>query len=272
MNLVKSLKLIIGLRTNPPFLKGGRGIEAFKLILSTLFKRVRGIAIFGLSHSPFLKGARGIVSIILFSVLLTACSSTPEYLSPQELNKFILAEENGLKKVTEINGYRIEVINRPTDLWVHQEVGDEPVAEATLTQLRKKYSTYYYFIVSLSKNNKEALHQLEGGMGQYSELVQTLSFRMADYANLTTSAQDTIPVGDAMLNRTYGLSASTDLLFVFNKTKAEGKDWVQFNLNEFGMGVGNQRFRFKTKDIETVPQIDFVTIPSANNRINTPTN
>jgi hypothetical protein len=223
-------------------------------------------------HSPLTKGVRGIKTLCcLFLLIFTSCSS-PDFLTPQELQSFITDEENGLKKVAEMNGYKIEVINRPTDLWVHQEVGDTPVDEVTLATLRKKYSTYYYFIVSLSKNNKEALHQLEGGMDQYSDLVQTLSFRMADYTNLTTSAHDTIPTADAMLNRTYGMSTSTDLLFVFNKEKAQGKEWIQVNLNEFGLGVGDQRFRFKTKDLEIVPQIHFVAIPSTNNRINPSTN
>jgi hypothetical protein len=79
---------------------------------------------------------------------------------------------------------------------------------------------------------------------------------MNDFVTLTT-AQDTIPVGDFMLNRTYGMSNSTDLLFVFSRDKAKDKDWVQFNLNEFGLGAGNQRFRFRTNDIADAPGVDF---------------
>lgn len=200
-----------------------------------------------------------IVASFLFS-----CSD-PEFLSPQELQSFILDDENKLKMTAVENGYKIDVMYRPTDLWVHQELGDEPTDQATLDRLRKKYNTYYYFIVSLSKNNKEALHQVEGGMDQYSELVQTLSFRMPQHVNLTTSSQDTIPVGDAMLNRTYGLSATTDVLIVFTKEKVRGTDWVQVNLNEFGLGVGNQRFRFLTKDLDNAPKIKFALNESTNN-------
>ncbi|HEY9006529.1 MAG TPA: hypothetical protein VIM75_10355, partial [Ohtaekwangia sp.] len=63
--------------------------------------------------------------------------------------------------------------------------------------------------------------------------------------------------GDFMLNRTYGMSNSTDLLFVFSKEKAKGKDWIQFNLNELGLGIGNQRFRFEMRDLENVPEVTF---------------
>jgi len=201
--------------------------------------------------------------VILTALALSSCSR-PEFLTPEELQLFILDEENNLKKSEEVNNYRIEVTYRPTDLLVNQEIGDELVDGNKLEQLQKKYNGYYYFILSLSKNKKEALHQMDGDMERYSELVQTLSFEMTQYANLTTSTQDTIPVGDFILNRTYGVSASTDILFAFNKEKSRGKDWVQFNLNEFGLGVGNQRFRFSTKDLDNAPKINFA-LTSTNN-------
>ncbi|HEY9048675.1 MAG TPA: hypothetical protein VIN08_22365, partial [Ohtaekwangia sp.] len=142
-----------------------------------------------------------------------------------------------------------------TDLWVYQEIGKHKATPEQIDTLRKKYSQYLYFILSLSANNKEALHQ--AASDQYGDLVQTLSFRMNNYVTLTTSANDSIPVGDFMLNRTYGMSNSTDLLFVFSKEKAKGKDWIQFNLNEFGLGIGNQRFRFEMSDLENIPEVTF---------------
>ncbi|HEY9047244.1 MAG TPA: hypothetical protein VIN08_15170, partial [Ohtaekwangia sp.] len=142
-----------------------------------------------------------------------------------------------------------------TDLWVYQEIGKHKATPEQIDTLRKKYSQYLYFILSLSANNKEALHQ--AASDQYGDLVQTLSFRMNNYVTLTTSVNDSIPVGDFMLNRTYGMSNSTDLLFVFSKEKAKGKDWIQFNLNEFGLGIGNQRFRFEMRDLEKIPEVTF---------------
>jgi hypothetical protein len=193
--------------------------------------------------------------LILFLLLAgVACSSGP--MTVADLEAYVKDQENGLTQAVESNGYTIRVTYRPTDLWVKQEVGEERFPDAQeLANLRSKYNAYYYFIVSLSRNNKEALHQLEGGMEQYSDLVQTLSFRMPQYTTLTTSASDTIPVGDFMLNRTYGLSRSTDLLFVFSREKAGDDAWVQFNLNEFGLGTGNQRFRFDREKLDKAPEL-----------------
>jgi hypothetical protein len=186
-------------------------------------------------------------------LMLVSCKKTVVH-SPEELTAFVGDEENGCIQKSVTGKTVISVTYRPTDLIVHQEIGEEPVEKKIIDSLRNKYSKYYYFILSLSHDDKEALHQVGD---QYSDMVNTLSFHMSEFVTMTTAASDTIPVGDFMLNRTFGMSASTDLLFVFNREKSKDKDWVQFNLNEFGLGVGNQRFRFKTKDLEEVPTIDF---------------
>lgn len=196
-----------------------------------------------------------LVCVIVF--LETSCSKRE--VTKEELVAFIQDEDNGLRKQNTANEILTEVTYRPTDLWVDLEVGKAQVTNQKLDSLRRNYQDYYYFILNLSKDNKEALHNAPGSMGEYSELVQTLSFRMSEYVTLTTSKQDTIPVGDFILDRTYGLSTSSAVLFVFANEKAKDADWVQFNLNEFGLRTGNQRFRFNTKDIQETPQLLFNT-------------
>jgi hypothetical protein len=199
---------------------------------------------------------------LILACILCSCGRTENFRTEAELIAYIRDEDNGLIKSAELNNYKIEVMYKPVDLLVNQEIGEEPVDEQKLNGLKLKYQAYYYFTLSLSRNNKEALHQVDGGMEQYSALVQTLSFRMNEYVTMTTSAYDTIPAGDFILNRTYGMSTSTDLLFVFNKEKSADKEWVQFNLNEFGLGIGNQRFRFKRKDLDDAPGMNFVITPN----------
>lgn len=193
----------------------------------------------------------------LYMIVFISAACSPGVLTPEELNAYVRDEGNGLRKAAEVNDFRAEVTYRPTDLWVHQEVSNDTISQEKVEELRKRYGQYYYFILSLSRNNREALHAAGGGMEHYSSLVQTLSFRMADYVTLTTAVHDTIPVGDFILNRTYGMSSSTDLLFVFSRKDVKDSPWVQFNLNEFGLGIGNQRFRFKTSDLNQAPGIDF---------------
>jgi hypothetical protein len=193
----------------------------------------------------------------LIPALICIGCHVSEFDSPKALNSYILSSENHLSHVAEVGGFTIRATYRPTDLLVHQETEGEEYDSSRVYSLRKKYENHHYFIVSFSKSSKEALHHREGGKGHYSKLVQTLSFRMPDYVTLTTSAKETIPIGDFTLNRTYGLGESTDVLFVFSRNKTKGKEWVQLNVNEFGLGVGNHRFRFLCKDIDNVPRINF---------------
>ena len=185
--------------------------------------------------------------------LFISCS--PGSMGPEELTAFVSDGDNGLRKSTNINEIQTDVTYRPTDLLVYQELGSTEADTASMHKLREKYSSYYYFVISFSRNGKEALHQ-PGSNDQYSDLVQTMSFQMSKYVNLTTPG-DTIPVADFMLNRTFGMNTSTDILFVFNKEKAKGKPWIQLNIIEFGLGTGNQHFRFDVEDLENVPSIRF---------------
>lgn len=195
------------------------------------------------------------VASIFCLIALALFGCRPAYLSPQEVKAYSLDEDNGLLKSVAVDQTKINVLYRPTDLLVHQEIGDEKTDSITVKKLRQKYGQYLYFILSLSAGEHEALHQTSGA--QYSDLVQTLSFRMPEYVTMTTSANDTIPVADFMLNRTYGMNSATDILFVFSSERVKDKEWIQFNLNEFGLRVGNQRFRFDMKDLQNVPEVSF---------------
>lgn len=198
--------------------------------------------------------------LLLFVITTLYCCGAPDVVNSQtELVSVIQEDRSGLKKTLVIDEYKLDVLYKPVDLMVSEHIGDSLINRERLALLRKRYGNYDYFILSLSRNSKEALHNADGGLEQYSSLVQTLSFRMNEYVTLTTNTSDTIPMADFILNRTYGISSSTDLLFAFNKVRSPKSEWIQFNLNEFGLGIGNQRFRFMCEDLNDAPTIDFNT-------------
>ncbi|MEO1054990.1 MAG: hypothetical protein AAFX87_30430 [Bacteroidota bacterium] len=236
--------------------------------LSFWFNKVLSISQAGLLKERFNKDKQQhymgnnyqiIVVMLWVSIVMTLTScGTPEYLNEEELKAYVVDEDNHLTRFNESKGFRLQATYRPTDLLIAQELGSvQPVDSSELSRLKKKYQDYHYFVLSLSKENKEALYQSGGGFNQFSDLVQTLSFRMSEYVNLVTSEQDTIPVGDYIYPRTYGMGGATTLMFAFNKEKTKDMDWVQLNLEEFGMGIGPQQFRFETQYLENIPRIDF---------------
>lgn len=188
------------------------------------------------------------------ALLIVMAGCTPDPLTVEEYSTYIADEDHGLRKSVTSGGATVSVSYRPTDLLVKQNLTGHASPEA-IEERRKQYGPYLYFVLAISSGNHETLHETNGD--DYSGLLQTLSFHMNEFITLTTSAGDTIPVGDFMLNRTYGMSASTDVLVVFNGDKTKGKEWIEFNLNEFGLDIGNQRFRFEMKDLDESPALRF---------------
>jgi hypothetical protein len=188
-------------------------------------------------------------------LLATTSCSQPDYLSESGLSKFI-SEGDKFSKTISANQTEIKITYKPTDLLVAQELRSvKDPSSQQISEVRNKYGSHYYFIISFSYNDAEVLNPSAVGQGHFSTLLQTMSFRMGEVINLTTSANDTIPVADYIYNRTFGLSRSTDLLFVFDKEKAKGREWIQINLDEFGLGVGKQSVQFQVNDLETTPKI-----------------
>jgi hypothetical protein len=191
----------------------------------------------------------GAINIAILSIVTFVYACTPDRLNEQELIQFLGDESNGLRKTEKVGSQQVSVTYRPVSLLVSQSVSDK-TDTTEVAAAYKKYSPYYYFTVSFSDNGREALSPRHP---HYGELVNVLSFRMHSYLNMTIPSRDTIPMADFVLNRTFGMASSTDMLVVFSKDKTRDQEWVQINLQELGLGLGNQRFRFLTADIESCP-------------------
>ncbi|MBK7652485.1 MAG: hypothetical protein IPJ20_19575 [Flammeovirgaceae bacterium] len=175
--------------------------------------------------------------MLLVFLTYSIISCSPPTLTEEELKQFVLEPDNNLIQEETINDINVRITYRPTDLLVVQELTNG-TDTARISSLRIKYSKYYYFVLSLSKNQREAIQASTMPQAQFSELLQTISFRMGTYVNMTTDARDTIALADYVYNRTFGMGSSNDLLLVFNKDEARTANWLQINLAEFGLGVG----------------------------------
>jgi hypothetical protein len=198
-------------------------------------------------------GFRLILAGIIFS--LGACSK--ELLTEDQLKKYVMDEEHGVRKVIQSGDFKLDVLLRPTDLLVLQELKSTDADSTALSRLRKKYEGQYYFILNISKNGREVITpgQLPGE--DFSEVLQTVSFRLGNYVTMTTEKQDTIPLVDFVFNRTFGMGAGSEVLLVFDKKKIQHPDWLQINLTEMGLGLGLQTLRFRHNDLEAVPSLNF---------------
>jgi len=199
---------------------------------------------------------RVFIYCMTYLVMLVSFSCTPSHMDKQSLTAYLATEENGTAVSKESRGFNLTVTYRPTDLLIDQELGANYSSEKE-DVLRKKYASYAYFTLQMEAAGRDVLYGTSINQADFNEKLQTMAFRIRDYVNLTTSAQDTIPVADYAFPRTFGLAKSTSMLFVFNREDIAHKEWASFNLNEFGLKAGDQRFRFKLSDLEKIPKLKF---------------
>lgn len=195
-------------------------------------------------------------SICLWAAIIClafACQKKP--VSQQELESYVHDPRNGLRQATTIGGVQVQVIYRPSDCFVAQDLANRAGQLLRAKDLQEKYGGQHYFLVNFSRNGKELLHTADG-INQYSSLLQTLAFRMNDFIELVTSRGDTIPVLDHAFDRTYGMAANNSVLVVFPKQDVEATDWIQLNLREFGVQTGNIKFQFTGANLRNIPPLD----------------
>ncbi|MEQ9404089.1 MAG: hypothetical protein RIM99_10910 [Cyclobacteriaceae bacterium] len=198
---------------------------------------------------PFLKGVRGILILL---VILSSCQP-PDYLSQKELQNYIQDTSNGLSDEQEAGSLTMKVSYRPNDFLIWQEAEGKELAD--INEIGERYGDYAYFVLQLKAGKKDALYGTSASQAEFNNKLQTLSFRMNQFVNMTTSEKDTIPVADFYYTRMFGLSKTSDILFVFNKEKISAADEVAFNIKEFGFNTGSRSFRFDTEKLNRSPKL-----------------
>ena len=190
---------------------------------------------------------------ILCMVVLSSCA-TPEYLPEKELHQYLQDEDHGLSKSVQAGALTMKMTFRPTDFLLWQELeGEEDSTK--IRQAFKNYNDYVYFVLQLSVKDKDALYGTSSNQADFNEKLQTLSFRMQQYINMTTSEYDTIPLADAYYTRMFGMSQSSDVLLVFNREDIVDDEWLSINSKEFGFKTGRKSFRFLQDNIQKTPKL-----------------
>jgi hypothetical protein len=194
-------------------------------------------------------------SFFLFTVMFF-CSCEKSSMTEEELQAYAQDADNGLLQKDSVHGLTIEVMNRPAGLLVAQELRNESaLTDSLVKSVKAQYSKNLYFNLTLSVQDQDPLLQ-SGSMSTFSSMLQTMAFQMDKFVFLTTSGKDTIPVGDFVYPRLYGMGRGSTVMFAFTGEELEKeKEWVEFHLLEFGMGSGNRKYHFDIKDLRDVPDL-----------------
>lgn len=184
-------------------------------------------------------------SLLIVILLLVVSSCNKSFDTVEETFTYIQNEDNGYAKTKKINGIDINLTYKPSDLIAGQEFSNNHYSEAKKDSLKKVYNKYLYFVLSLSKNNKEIFSSFPQSREQLNSIQNTLTFEMNKKVSLVNSNKDTIPLIDFNSPRTYGMAKSTNVLFVFERNElVENSDEFYFNLQDIGLETGDVKFKF----------------------------
>lgn len=194
---------------------------------------------------------------ILILLITAGCAAKP--LSMDELDEYIGDESHGLIKKEHVDEWVVSVSYLPSYTLAFQQVEGDSYSSSQVDSVIAAFSPYYYFRLRLEQEGAATT------LDQRRDLLPVLAYHLDEYVLMTSSSHDTVRVADFTLNRSFGLSKMTEVLFAFDKTKLVGKDYITFSLYEFGLRTGKLRFKFLSKDIQSIPRVSFY--PSEENEI-----
>ncbi|MEM1323737.1 MAG: hypothetical protein AAGG75_25980 [Bacteroidota bacterium] len=203
-----------------------------------------------------MKAISAALALTVFLLFITACS--PQLNSTEDLRAYVAEPGNGLSKEKTFGELNVRLSYRPTDLLVGQELGSEAPTAFGIDSLRKQYDDYLYFLLSYSANGKEIESWRVQSQQQFGMRVQALAFGMAEQVKLSSNTRDSIPLVDFIYQRTFGGGSSSDVLFAFDRKAAADADWLSFRLQDIGLGIGTNHFRFETSAIDRIPRVPFL--------------
>ena len=178
------------------------------------------------------------------SFLLASCNRPIK--NKVSLEKYLHDFGHGLSKAHEVDKLKASVTFMP---WQVIATKTKQKSKSSIRTLKSKY----YFVLALSANGKELLHQLP--FNQYSEMVQVLAFRMQQYVSITTAEGKVVEPESCLFQQTYGLAKENDVLLVFNRSELENTSEMNLKIKEFGLNFGNLDYEIKTGDIVRIPEI-----------------
>lgn len=182
--------------------------------------------------------------LLLVGMALISCNRPIK--NKAALERYIHDPAEGLTRDYEVNKIRTAITFLPWQIIASKTHQSDP---ASLKLLRSKY----YFVLGFSANGKELLRQLP--YDQYSEMVQTLAFRMQPNVSIVTDKGKVVEAADCQFQQTYGTANENELLLVFNRAELQDTKEMDLKIKEFGLSIGNLDYKIKAEDIAGLPDM-----------------
>ena len=195
-------------------------------------------------------------ALVILLIIISSCSNQT-FDTTEEIFAYITNPENEYQYQKTINGVDYTLQYKPTDLLVQQELGDS-MNKKQIEALRKKYSKYMYFNLSMSMNGQELLSGVVQDKNKFGQMVNDLAFGMEEKVHLYTPQKDTLEMADFIYPRMYGMSSATTIMIAYPRQEKYLKhQHLNFAIQDLGLYTGEVKFKINTQQIQNEPQLSF---------------
>jgi hypothetical protein len=191
--------------------------------------------------------------LLVIALGLCACGKQ-KITTEQGLKDYVVDPENGLVKQQQKNGVELEVIYRPAELVLAQQLQAVTTTEERIKTM-KNFDSLSYFIIKLSRAGQEIENMYAGDPGKFQRVVDYLSFSLAPHVFII-HREDTITAYDAVYARSFGSATSTSVMTVFDTRLKEKSGVIRFCLDDAELDVGFNEFEFDLDNIKKAPTIN----------------
>lgn len=198
------------------------------------------------------------LTYVLFAFSVLVSCSKKKFDSTRELMNHIQNPVNQYLHIKNINGVNFSLLYNPTDVLVQRQLSSEAnISRELIDSLRENYSHYLYFNLSISKNGKELLSNVNS-REKFGAMVKQLAFDMDKKVHLFTQQKDTINLADYVYPRMYGMSDETTVLFVYPKeNKILQGEYINVTIEDLGFNTGEVKFKVPTEIIKEEVEFAF---------------
>jgi hypothetical protein len=187
---------------------------------------------------------------LLTALCVWSCSPGP--LTEDALKAYALDPEHGLHKTITDGDVAIDLIYRPKDLVIAQEVGvEDPDA---WSKEAARIDSLDYFVLTIKKSGKAIENYYSRDPKRFQRAVSYLSDGITEDLHLR-AGEKSIGAEGVAVAQGFGLTNASNVLVVFKSMLAHrpGSFTVEFDGTELDLGV--HRFEFDAGDLRSIPPL-----------------
>jgi hypothetical protein len=189
---------------------------------------------------------------ILYIMIFNLFGCQSKYVDEKELKAYVMEPKHGLIKKVEKGGIALEMLYKPVDLIVMQELDDSQNPNERLSTI-SKYDSLDYFILTISRRGQEIENSFVNS-SQFVEVINYLGGGISEDISLVIGDEINKVLSVAYVG-SFGMANKTQIMCVFNSFLLSKHGNASIHFDDSILGTGLNIFEFSIDQIKKTPRL-----------------